>query len=134
VAERFARAEELSRYDVTIPIELAGFLLDTGDPAGARLAAERALAIEPEAVLPRLLLADALIETRTEDGLERAALLLEEAQGKARRWADWAREPYARLLLGLDRSALERLQQKIAAYSGRGGVTKTATNLARPAG
>ena len=75
----YAQAERLSRYDPTIPLELAMFLLELGDAQGARRAAERALKLEPEAVLPRLVLADALIKSDPVTGLRRAGDLLREA-------------------------------------------------------
>jgi tetratricopeptide (TPR) repeat protein len=113
-ALRYREAEERSRYDPLVPIELAKFLLDTGDPAGARRAAERALAIEPNAVPARLLLADAIL--RAAPGPQasvHAARLLEEARGLAKRWQGHRGEGrYAEELLGLDRAAFDRIARK----------------------
>jgi hypothetical protein len=120
VRAEFEHAAQLSRYDPAIPIDLAVFLLDLGDPLEARRAAERALALEPESVLPRLILADALIESDPVNGLRRAADLLREAEAKAEQWADAAGEPQVRQLLDLDREQFSRLQGKIAQLSSTG--------------
>jgi O-antigen ligase len=111
----FERAEDLDRYDPFIPLERAGFLLDTGDPTAAARAAERALELEPESVLPRLMLADALLESEARDGVRRAEELLEEAREKAVRWSAWAETgQYTRDLLVLDWGALRRIDEKLA--------------------
>lgn len=114
VASRYRHAEELARYDPFISIGLAMFLVDMGDPAGARRAAERALALEPEAVLPRLVLADALIESGSPGAVVRAAAVFEEARQLASRWAGWNENDYGRKLLAPDRRHFERLERKLA--------------------
>jgi tetratricopeptide (TPR) repeat protein len=117
----FERAEDLDRYNPLIPLKRAGFLLDTGDPAEAARAAERALELEPESVLPRLMLADALLESDARDGVRRAEELLEAAREKAARWSSWAETgQYARDLLVLDGSALRRVEEKLARRRERG--------------
>jgi len=113
VRQLYEGAEALSRFDPSMSIELAGFLLDTGDPVGARRAAERALSIEPEAALPRLLLADAFIEFGSESDLHTAGWLLEEAAERAERWKAWKAEGYGRELLTVVPSTAERLQRKL---------------------
>ena len=120
VRRAYGKAEQLSRYDPTIPLELAIFLLELGDPLGARRAAERALFLEPEAVLPRLVLAEALIDGEGASAGRRASELMREAEEQAGRWAEWAGDPQASTLLGLDRKQFERLRLKIAALSGAG--------------
>jgi hypothetical protein len=120
VRDEFVRAEQLSRYDPAIPLELAVFLLDLGDPTGARRAAERALALEPEAVLPRLVLADALLDGDPVTGVRKAVDLLREAEDKAEQWAGAASDPQLRQLLELDREQFLRLQIKIARLSPAG--------------
>jgi hypothetical protein len=89
-------------------------LLDTGDPAGARRAAERALSLEPESVTPRLLLADALIECGSEQDLSRAVTLLTEARERAARWADWDQGDLGVELLRPAPRHFERLERKLA--------------------
>jgi O-antigen ligase len=121
VAARYHRAEQLGRYDPFLPIGLAAFLLDTGDPAGARRAAERALALEPESVLPRLLLADALIEGGSDAGRRRAAELLAEGRERATRWSDWSEGSYGRELLAPAPSVFDRLQRKLESARERVG-------------
>jgi O-antigen ligase len=105
--ERAARAYEAamarSLHDPFLPLELAGFLLQTGDVAGARRAAERSLRIEPESVAARVMLAAVLAEAGTAGDAARSAELLAEARAKARQWSSWRREtPYAKALLDLD--------------------------------
>jgi tetratricopeptide (TPR) repeat protein len=120
-AERFREAERLSRYDPFIALELAGFLMDTDDPAGARRAAERALALEPEAVVPRLLLADALLSSGATDP-SKVERLLDEAVAKSDRWRAHLDDGlYAGELLRLDTTRLDRLRER-------------ASGSARPAG
>lgn len=106
-AERaFAHAAERSRHDPFIPLDAARFLLAAGDPEGARRQAERALAIEPNAIAPRLTLATALERAGGADAAARAAALRDEAAELARRFAGVPKEsPYARRLLTLDAPA-----------------------------
>jgi len=110
----YEHASALAPFDPSIACELAAFLLDTGDPVGARRAAERALGLEPESVRPRLLLADALIDVGSEEALGAARRLLDEAADKAARWAEWRRLPYGRYLLDLPAGAVARLEDKLA--------------------
>jgi len=106
-ARAYEAAMERSVHDPFLPLELAGVLLQTGDPLGARRAAERSLRIEPESAAARVLLAGALAESEAPGDAARAAQLLEEAQAKARQWQSWRREtPYAKAVLDLD-TALE---------------------------
>jgi O-antigen ligase len=112
----FERAEQRSRYNPIIPLALARFLLDNGDAAGARRAAERALALEPESVQPRLVLAAALLSGPPTDSSQRAKSLLAEAEERARRWAD--RAPwgyYADQLLRPEPRMFDRVRSKLAA-------------------
>ena len=98
-----------------------------GDPAEARRAAERALDLEPEAVLPRLLLADALIEGGGSGDLQRAAALLEEARERAVDREATIDGSYTWRLLHLDPRVLERLDSKL-----REALDGSATELAEP--
>ena len=109
----YESAAARARYDPSISIELAGFLIDTGDLAGARSAAERALQIEPESALPRLLLADVYAEIGSPAALRRARELLEEAREKSARWATWTDRPYGRQLLRIDPAIDARIDSKI---------------------
>lgn len=119
----YARAAELAPTDPSIPLELGAFLLDLGDPAGAELAGERALSIEPEAVAPRLLVAAALLE-RQEPQIDRAARLVDDASRQAAHYSahvaelESRRAPetrYARALLQADPSQLAKVQRVLAA-------------------
>ncbi len=113
-AARYDEAIERSRHDPFAPIEKGGFLLDTGDPAGARRAAEQALRIEPEAVPARLLLAEAILAEGTPGAAERAASLIAEAEEGARRWAAWPREsPYEAHLLSLDAARVRAIRSRL---------------------
>jgi len=114
VVARSIEAEQRAPYNSLLPISRASFLLDTGDPAGARRAAERALSLEPESVTPRLLLADALIECGSEQDLSRAVTLLTEARERAARWADWDQGDLGVELLRPDPRHFERLERKLA--------------------
>jgi predicted Zn-dependent protease len=114
VVDGYLQAERLARHDPFLPLALAAFLIDTGDAAGARRAAERALAIEPEAVLPRLLLADAFLETGSNADLRRAAELLADARERAATWSGWSDGFYGRQLLRPDPRIFERLERKLA--------------------
>jgi len=115
VRESYESAAARARHDPSIPIELAGFLIDTGDLPGARRAAERALQIEPESALPRLLLADIHADTGSPSDLSRARELLEEARRKSAIWANWTDRPYGRQLLVIDPAIDARIDSKIEA-------------------
>jgi tetratricopeptide (TPR) repeat protein len=85
----YGLAEDLDPYNPFIPLERAGFLLDTGDPRGAIDAARRALALEPESIPPRLVLAGAILALEGDAGRGRAQDLLDEAHRQAERWSNW---------------------------------------------
>lgn len=115
--ERTRAAYEAARraapYDPAIPLALAVFLVETGDPVGAKAAAEATLALEPESVLPRLVLADAVLELHGPGAGEAARALLEEAERKAAAAEGWRNTPAGRHLLTLDPEGVERLRQRI---------------------
>jgi O-antigen ligase len=114
-AARFRHAERLARRTPFIPLELAVFLLENGDPTGARRAAERALELEPESVAPRIVLAEALLEQGGPDAPERAARLVAEAEAKFERWADWLTAgDYARELLRPNPRLLDEIGRRLA--------------------
>lgn len=111
---RYDEAALLAQHDPFIRIEAATRLLGLGDPRSARRAAESALRIEPEAVAPRLVLAEAALAMGGPDGNAIAARWLAEAEASAARWADWPKPSrYARDLLGLDRSRAASLRRRI---------------------
>jgi hypothetical protein len=113
VIAHYRAAERLAPRDARIGTEAAQLLLATGDPAGARRWAERALAIEPAAVAPRLVLAESLLDV--DDGARRAALeLVREAESIAERYsgAPFA-EDYSRSLLTLDPQHARRLRRRL---------------------
>ncbi len=115
-ARRFLEAEALAPHNPRWPLERAKFLLAMEDPAGARRAAERVLAIEPNAVEARLVLADALLEAGAPGAVSRAGRLVAEARELSIRFADVRAEgEYAAAMLGLDPTALDRVERKIAA-------------------
>jgi hypothetical protein len=109
VRRHFRRAEELAPHDPFPALGLAAFLIDSGDAAGARLAAERALAIEPGAALPRLLLADAFLESGSAEDLRRAAELIDDARARAAAAPDFLSGAYAARLMHPDPATFERL-------------------------
>jgi O-antigen ligase len=117
VVDAYRRAWRSARHDPTLPLELAGFLLDKRDPAGARRAAERALAIEPEAVLPRLLLAAAFIQSGSPGDLRQAAAQLADARERAQRWSHWNENSYGRALLHPDPRLFARLERELEGAS-----------------
>ncbi len=125
--EHYRRAEARAGFDPFLLAEQAAFLLDVGEPARARAAAERAMRLEPEAVIPRLLLADAVLETEGPHGAELAERLLDEARVSAERWEAWASQGrYAQGMLRLDIQALERIERKIAGMTVEDGAVREA--------
>ncbi len=120
-SEGFSQAEARARHDPFLPIEHGEFLLATGDPAGARGAAERALAIEPEAIPARLLLAAAILEVDGADGVPRARTVLAEARSVAARLAAVKREtPYAESLLRFDEARAARIETRMRGEGAQG--------------
>lgn len=113
IASLYRDSEALQRTNPGVPIELAAFLLDAGDPAGARRAAERALNIEPQAVAPRLLLARALLEAGDP---ERARKLMDEMESlMSRNSAEAQTSDYARDLLTVDPALVRQVRAGIEA-------------------
>ncbi|ANM28556.1 hypothetical protein ABI59_01370 [Acidobacteria bacterium Mor1] len=114
-AQRFREAAERSRYDPFPLLEMGAFLLETGDPAGARAATEDALGLEPGAVSPRLLLADVLLAEGGEGSRDRARRLLHEARERAAETERFAAENlYSERLLTLDPRAVDRIESRLA--------------------
>ncbi len=112
---RYDEASLRSRHDPFPLLEKGGFLLDAGDPAGARRSAEQALRIEPEAVPARLLLAESVLAEGAPGARERAARLLSEAEAVARRWAARPKgSPYEQNLLTLDASRVQVIRSRLA--------------------
>ena len=113
---RYMEAEDLSRHDPFLPLDAGLFLLSTADWTGARRAAERALRIEPEAIPPRLLLAEAALSRGGPDGIGLAERELAEAENRDRRWAAVPKETnYERHLLTLDPVWAKGLRERIRA-------------------
>jgi len=114
----YGLAEELDPYNPFIPLERAGFLLDTGDAQGAMDAARRALELEPESISPRLLLAAAVLALEGNAGRDRAQELLDEAHEQAARWGTWeGTGPHADELLRLNLTDEARLRQALSSLS-----------------
>jgi O-antigen ligase len=110
----FRRAADRARYSATVPLEEGDFLLGTDDPAGALTATRRAMELEPNAIPPRLLAADALVRSGGEESAAEAARLVREAREIAARWGDYrAEDAYSRALLRLDEAAAERIEAAI---------------------
>jgi O-antigen ligase len=118
-AAAYAAAEERSRRDPYLCLEKSRFLLDAGDRPGARRAVDRALAIEPRALAPRLLLAEILAGGDLDEKAS-AVRVLDEAQTIAASWAGWTPDsPYARNLMTLDRAKLAMLRARLEGRRGQ---------------
>jgi tetratricopeptide (TPR) repeat protein len=107
-------AQRLARTDATIPLEASRFLLRAGDPAGARRAARKALAIEPHASAPRLWLAEAVLREDGSSGSAEARRLLDEALRLAPAPGEAPSSPYDAALRGVDPNLVERLRGELA--------------------
>jgi len=110
VEQGYLDAEARQPRDAYIPVERARFLAASGDLDGARRAAERALAIEPAAPLPRLMLVEFLLRSEEPDQRGRAAALLDEARAGIARWESWSPQGYGAELMQPDATVVDRLQ------------------------
>jgi len=114
----YSRAEQLDPFNPFIPLEHAGFLLDTGDPSGAMASARRVLELEPESVPPRLLMAAAVLALEGAAGSDHARELIDEAHLQAERWGSWeGTGQHAEQLLRLDPLDEDRLRRTLASLS-----------------
>jgi O-antigen ligase len=111
--ELYEQAHALSRYDATIPLEESKFLLQAGDLAGARLAAEHALRIEPKAAVPRLWLAKALLGLEGAAAASRAKTLVDEAEALALPAGAHPLSPYDASLRAVDPSLVASLRSTL---------------------
>jgi len=118
-AKLYDDAGRLARTDATIPLEEAKFLLQAGDPEGARRAARRALEIEPRAAAPRLWLARAILLEGGAGGASEAQRLLDEAQTLAPREGDVPSSSYDAALRGVDPKLVDALRRDLAAGAAR---------------
>lgn len=110
----YLEAESRSRHDPFVPLEAGHFLLATGDFLGARRAALRALRIEPNAIPPRLLLAEISLADRSEAGRAEAAERLHESVSLSLRFAPVPKEsPYALRLLTADLDGVARIRARL---------------------
>jgi hypothetical protein len=110
----YLEAEARSRHDPFIPLETGSFLLATADFEGARRAALRALRIEPNAIPPRLLLADVSLADRGDPGRTEASDLLHQAETLELRFASVPKEsPYALRLLTADPESVSRIRARL---------------------
>ena len=123
VRERAARlyeqAHALSRYDAGIPLEEAKFLLQSGDLPGARLAAEHTLRIEPNAAVPRLWLARALLELEGAEAADRARTLVDDAVRLALPPGARPTSPYDAAMREVDPSMVTSLRGALAGIGER---------------
>lgn len=112
----FELAQALAPMDSRVSVDAGGFLLSSGDPLGARRLAERALRIEPNAVPPRLLLAESLLDAGAPEATTRAGHLLAEAREIAERWSGAMPDGvYPREMLRFDARAASRIEEKLSA-------------------
>jgi len=118
-AKLYDEAGQLARTDATIPLEAAKFLLQAGDPAGARRAALRALEVEPRAATPRLWLAQAILREDGPAGADKARAVLDEALLLAPRAGEVPSSSYDAALRGVDPAVVEALRRDLAASAVR---------------
>lgn len=116
-AAAYREAERRAPHDPFLCVDLAKLLVDGGDHDGARAAAERALALEPQAALPRLVLADALLAAGAPGAAARAGALLDEAAGLAARLTPAERSAYGHGLLAADPAVIARLRTEVLRLS-----------------
>ena len=109
----YGEATRLARTDATIPLEEARFLMRAGDPAGARRAASRALAIEPKAAAPRLGLAQAILRDEGARGAVEARRLLDEAVANASGGGESLPSAYDALMRTIDPGEVEALRREL---------------------
>lgn len=115
VARRFLDAERYAPFVPFIPLEGSDFLYSTSDFAGAARAADRALAIEPESVGPRLDLARAVLAAGGPAAARTASRLVDEAERRAADHAAIRRDDdYTRGMLDLDPDKVRWLRIRIA--------------------
>jgi len=110
----YLEAESRSHHDPFVPLENGLFLFSTGDLEGARRAALRALHIEPNAIPPRLLLAELALAAHGEAGRVEALGQLDEAESLALRFMSAPKEsPYALRLLTVDPEIVARIRARL---------------------
>jgi Tfp pilus assembly protein PilF len=105
----------LARTDATIPLEAARFLLQAGDPAGARRAALQALEVEPRAATPRFWLARAILRQEGQKGAAEARRLFDEALSLAPRAGEVPKSPYDAALRAVDPKLVQVLRNELDA-------------------
>jgi len=114
-AAAYLEAEARARHDPFLPLEAGNFLYLTGDVAGARRAALRALRIEPNAIPARLLLAEVSLADGGNAALAEARDQLKEAEALAVRFASTPKDSlYAMRLLTADPSNVQRIHERIS--------------------
>ena len=113
-AKLYDDARRLAYTDATIPLEAAKFLLQAGDPAGARRAARQSLEIEPRSATPRLWLAQAILRQEGPGGVVEAQRLLEEAITLAPRTGEVPKSSYDVALRGVDPKLVLALRRDLA--------------------
>ncbi len=114
MSRAYSTVERLDPYQALWPLEEAEAALDCGAAEVAEAAARRALALEPEAASPRLVLAAALLRSSGAGAVVEAERLLTEALERASQWSS-AMPPgaYARRLLTLDAQNVARVEREI---------------------
>jgi O-antigen ligase len=114
MSRAYDRTAEADPFQALWPLEEAEAALDCGSPAVAAEAGRRALALEPEAAAPRLVLAAALLRSGSADAPAEAERLLAEAQERASKASSsMPPGPYARRMLTLDARNVERVEHEI---------------------
>ena len=113
-ARLYDEAQRLARTDATIPLEKARFLLQAGDPPGAKRAAELALKIEPRSGAARLCLARAVLAQDGSAGFEQVRRLLDEAEAGAPRPGETPTSAYDASLRAVDAAVVASLRAALA--------------------
>lgn len=106
-------AASLARTDATVPLEEARFLLQAGDPAKARRAAEAAIRLEPAAASARLTLAEAIAASKGPAGRAEAGKLLDDAIALEPPPGTSPSSPYEASLRWLDPERVARLRRAL---------------------
>jgi len=112
-AQLYEQAQRLARTDATISLEEAKFLLQAGDPARARRAAEQALKIEPRSGTARLWLARAIWSEQGAAAAVQVRRLLDEAERLAPRLGEIPTSAYDAALRAVDPTSVASLRAEL---------------------
>jgi len=121
VLARFAEAARLRPTDASIQLDAAGFALASGAPGQARELAERAMALEPNSVPARLLLAQAMLDAGPAEASDALRLIEEGARIAADHAGERDKSGYSAVMLGFDAERAERLVRRAREISADSG-------------